>query len=147
VYDEIAGSNRAPLDTKHLSVAWSEGNPVPHLDIRAETKTEFDVGFAMREDSYTLWAEGWHDEFVMGGDPTEDARLLLARVRMLLDGRARLCVRYAGRMPYRWTLVVEDEEGWRGYFDVTGLLFYNYFGRRTTREKINRRLEAEGYTS
>ena len=136
--EAIARHNESPLDGEHLEISEEEGRIELHFEATADSPGGFDVGAVVREGSYTLWCgEGWHERFPSQGDPEEDARLLVARLADLLEGRAKLLIRYADGRPYRWRLVVSDAEKWQADFLETGLLFYNYFGRRTLAAKVN----------
>ena len=138
VLEAIGRHNESPLDAEHLRISEEGGRVELWFEATAASRIGFDVGAVVREGSYTLWCdEGWHDEFPLQGDPEEDARLLVARLADLLEGRAKLLIRYAGGSPYRWRLVVADAEKWQAYFLETGLLFYNYFGRRALVAKVN----------
>ena len=100
--EAIARHNESPLDGEHLEISEEEGRIELHFEATADSPGGFDVGAVVREGSYTLWCgEGWHERFPSQGDPEEDARLLVARLADLLEGRAKLLIRYAGGSPYR----------------------------------------------
>jgi hypothetical protein len=133
----IARYNRPPLDEKHLSVARKRGEVEVRFEVEADTEDGFDVYAYVSRDTYIIGGEGWHDHVELRGEPDEEATTLIARLLPLLDGRAGLLVRYAGRHPYRWDLLYDyADEGWEP-LNITGLFFFNYLGRRRRVEKRN----------
>ena len=58
-------------------------------------------------------------------------------LRTLLSPDASLIVRYSAGRPYRWILRYPTHGS--PVNDETGLLFFNYFGRRETREYRERK--------
>ncbi len=84
--------------------------------------------------------DGWHDVFPVDGDPTENAQHLIKQLATLFDGRTKLLVTYAGRSPCKWELLHNYEDNKWESLSVTGLIFFNYFGRRRTVEKRNWKL-------
>ncbi|CAN0227397.1 unnamed protein product, partial [Phaeothamnion confervicola] len=81
-----------------------------------------------------LGAEGWHDEY----ESSEAARDVLG-VDVLLSGQMVLREYCSNRKPYRWDLLAQTTDGQWVSRDSVGLLFFNYFGKRTVRERRNTR--------
>jgi hypothetical protein len=64
------------------------------------------------------------------GSPLEAVTDALGVARDLLSSDMRIRERRAGTGGYRWILERLDSDGWRRESE-TGLLFWNYFGRRS----------------
>jgi hypothetical protein len=72
------------------------------------------------------------------GDPEDAVRDALGLVRDLLSPDMRVVERRSGQHGYRWTLERLESGRWLGEAR-TGLLFWNYFGRRSEQIYQNRR--------
>ena len=59
-------------------------------------------------------------------------------VRSLLCEESKLEVHIAGTTPYKWTLKYPTEHGIES--ETMGVLFFNYFGKRSTKSYQNRHL-------
>ena len=61
-------------------------------------------------------------------------------IRSLLSPLARIVEHRSGSSAYKWTLQYLHDEGWESG-ETMGLLFYNYFGRRSQRVLQNHLIE------
>jgi hypothetical protein len=138
---KLASSRLAELPgLPHEWVSGPDGKRslrIPKLD-----ESGFDITIECESNGLHPFAEGWHGAPWEANTPDmsieEVAEDCLGFVRTLLCPDATLTVHYSGGRPYRWILryptlgaPVKDE---------TGLLFFNYFGRRETREFRNTHL-------
>lgn len=137
IFDAISKYSKFPIDSKHLKVEVKKGNTCLEFIYKAQSKLEFDVFAEFYKDSYTLFCDGWHDEFVMEKCPNETARSILGKLKTIFEGKLKVRVTYAGKLPYKWEILFDEGIDWE-VLPLTGLLFYNYFGKRKTIEKINR---------
>ena len=64
------------------------------------------------------------------GGPALAVRYALGLVRDLLSPAMRLRILSAGGRPYRWVLESSDDGVWKAE-NLTGRIFYRYFGRRS----------------
>lgn len=92
-------------------------------------------------DGLALRAGGFHTHFDDSDDAGALVRDAFGLVRDLLSPAMRLREWRAGNVPYRWVLEVQVADGWRSE-QTMGLLFWNYFGRRSERVYQNRQLPA-----
>lgn len=137
----ISEFGRSPIDATHLSGRAGRTGAELVFRVPAQSESEFGVEVLVGEDLYTVYCDGWHEEFGWHDDNREDVHILLEKLTTLLDGRTKLRVKYAGRMPYRWELLHNYEDDKWESLGITGLFFYNYLGRRREVEKRNDKLQ------
>jgi hypothetical protein len=102
-----------------------------HAVLRFPTRSAegFDVEIHASEDTLTVYADVAHLEIDEPTDAVERVREGLKLVQDLLSSRMRLKVWFAGNSAYRWGVEKIEQDQWKPVF-LTGLLFWNYFGRR-----------------
>ena len=100
----------------------------------------FDVEVCVGDREIVVQALGAHEHFELGnGTPSEVCASVLGLVRDLLSPDVRIReIRSRGR-PFRWFVESRNGPEWQVEAE-TGLLFFNYFGRRTERVCQNRQL-------
>jgi hypothetical protein len=126
-----------------LAHEWTSGPRGKRtLRIPKADSSGFDVTIECEPNGLYLQAGDWHgapwDANTPGFSDTQVAEQCMGFVRTLLSSDASLTVRYAGGRPYKWLLRYPTEGA--PVLEEMGLLFYNYFGRRETREFRNRHL-------
>ncbi len=123
---------------------WATSPDKSRLVIPRANETGFTVEVQAQTYGLYAFAEGWHSsawELTSRKETYENlCTQFLGFVRTLLSRDAWLEVRYAGRTPYRWTMTYGVEGGAES--ESTGLLFFNYFGRRSARVLQNDHLPA-----
>ena|SRR5688572_12189461 len=126
-----------------LQHEWtSEASGKRTLKVSAASPTGFDV--TIEAETYGLYpyAGEWHgapwDSSMPRMSFAEICEDCLAFVRSLLCSDSSLQVFYSNERPYRWVLSYPFE-GQR-VSDRTGLLVFNYFGRRSVRTFQNEQL-------
>jgi len=137
VFQAMADSSASPIDRDHLKIGTRNGEALLEFCYNARSALEFDVFAEFFEDSFTICCDGWHDEFVMEQDTTENGRNVLEKLKFVFEGKVKLRVTYAGRSAHKWQLLFDEAIDWH-VMRLTGLLFYNYFGRRKTVQKVNK---------
>lgn len=90
----------------------------------------YDVEVYASEESITVYADVAHLAIDDPSDARGRVQEALALVQDLRSPRTRLRIHFAGGQPYRWTVEEFEDGEWKGSF-LTGLLFWNYFGRRS----------------
>ena len=117
-----------------------EANHVPYShtssSIEIARQDEFGFGVDLRTGSkgFTVFFEGWHEEFT-----SEDEAV--SCVTFGLSEACRLAVTYRGQMPVKWT--VESRKGDRWSADSeTGLLWVPFWLRKRVVYRQNRWLSA-----
>jgi len=100
----------------------------------------FDVEVSVGDREIVVHALGAHEHFEVGnGTPSEVCASVLGLVRDLLSPDMRIReIRSRGK-PFRWFVESRNGPAWQVEAE-TGLLFFNYFGRRTERVCQNRQL-------
>lgn len=99
----------------------------------------FDIALIGNSNDIELAAGGFHSHVDNPADPTELVRGALGFVRDLLTPSMRLREWCSNGVPYRWVLESSRGGAWVAE-ESTGLLFWNYFGRRTERVFQNNQL-------
>lgn len=143
VYEAIASYGAPPMDTEHMEIAEENGQVVLRFEARANSESGFDVAVVVLGDSYTIWGDGWHENHPLEDNFVRSAHSVVEQLVTLLNGRTKLLVSYAGKWPYKWEMLHNYEDDRWESLSVTGLIFYNYFGRRRLTEKRNRMLRPE----
>ena len=112
------------------------------LSIPKQDTGGFDVRIEC--ESYGLYpvADGWHgapwDNNPSVGTPEKIAEQCFGFLRTVLSPDAVLNVHFSAGKPYKW--ILSYPTGQLPVNDETGLLLFNYFGRREVREYRNRHL-------
>lgn len=105
------------------------------LRIPKTSENGFDVNVDVSTHDITVFTEGAHRhfDFAHGQNEEDLVREVLGLVRDLLSPHMRLRILLAGKQSYRWHMEVYQNDKWQTE-ETTGLLLWNYFGRRS--EKI-----------
>jgi hypothetical protein len=135
---EAFAAEPAPHEWRRL------GSTSIRLTFPKQLATGFDVSVLAKPWGLYVEADGWHHpanwEPIGGWTPLEMCRDCLGFARTLLSTDAYLNVRYAGRSPYKWTMVYTVET--RLEVETTGLLVFNYFASRRSVRLQNSTLPA-----
>jgi hypothetical protein len=99
------------------------------LTFPRHTEGGFDVIVEATPEEIILFANGAHVH-VDEENPETQAEEALGLARDLLSPAMRIDERCAGGKPYRWYIEYLDDMQWHAEHE-TGLLFWNYFGRRS----------------
>jgi hypothetical protein len=104
-----------------------------------EDKNGYNIKLSANENGYQLACEGWHEEFLPAKEQSDDefAQQLYEQLVTLLNGQTILRITKAGRWPYKWEILYEYEPGKTESLGASGLIFFNYFGKRGTENKKN----------
>jgi hypothetical protein len=122
--------NDALCDAPAVRHQW-----INEREVRFEASSEdgFDVSLVCETYGVYAYSGGWHGApwDVTIFSPSELYVAIREFVRSVLSESSCLEVRYSNSRPYRWSLrrLVGEE----GTTDVTGMLFFNWFGRRSSR--------------
>jgi hypothetical protein len=103
------------------------------LTFPRQTEGGFDVIVEATPKEIILFANGAHVQFDRPYDeenPETQVEKALGLARDLLSPAMRIRERCAGGKPYRWYIEYLDYMQWHAEHE-TGLLFWNYFGRRS----------------
>ncbi len=114
---------------------WSIDADEDHciLDIPPCSDTGFSITVEVFPAEITVSMQGPHEHFPLDSDAEELVRSVLGLIRDLLSPAMRLRELRAGGSPYCWHVEMLQEDGtWQTEF-TTGLVFWNYFGRRSER--------------
>ena len=127
--------------TPALQHEWvSEGQSLV-LRIPAISSDGFDVELEANADGLELRCGDMHTSLDVSSDPATAVRDALGLVRDVLTTGMRLRELTAGGTPYRWLVEATTEHGWKVEHTM-GLIFWNYFGRRSERIYCNDHLPA-----
>jgi hypothetical protein len=115
-----------------ISHRWEQRGTSQNLVFPALQPTGFDVTVTIEPSGVVVAARGAHHHFEAneGQDVEHTAAEALGLVRDLLSPDMRVIEYCAGGLPYRWAMEVRTADGWKAT-EVTGLLFWNYLGRRS----------------
>ncbi|MFC1975965.1 hypothetical protein ACFLXQ_06170 [Chloroflexota bacterium] len=111
------------------------------LEVTSQSPNGFDVTIEIREGKVFLWTNtGFHDEWQIDDDHNSFMKSVFGFLRDLLSNNMRLRELRSNGQPYRWVL-----EGWNGkdwiMESTTGLIIYNYFGRKSEHIFQNQMIE------
>ncbi|MFK8013467.1 MAG: hypothetical protein AB8B80_15620 [Marinicellaceae bacterium] len=127
-------ANNILASYEELKITWNDDNT--EVTIHEANSNGFDVSVSMDEvDLYILTDCGFHDhwrltEFKNNNEALES---IFGLVRDMLSENMQIKVMLTNKSPYRWILQFREENEWIDE-STTGLLFWNYFGRR--REEV-----------
>jgi hypothetical protein len=124
------------LFAKHpeLLHSWKIDDDEDHciLDIPKRADNGFGITVGVAADEISLFCEGFHEHYPLEGDPDTFANHYIGFLYDLLTPLMRLREHLAGESPYKWALECLEGDIWRPE-RTTGLLFFNYLGRRSER--------------
>ena len=114
-----------------LEHRWIEVGGTPTVFFPKSSETGFDITISVSDKEIVVSTSlGAHDQFGVGDDPTEAIEDALGMTRALLCADTRIREFRAAGRPYRWVIEYRDGNGWKKG-SLTGLFFWNFFGRRT----------------
>ncbi len=111
---------------------WSLDADEDHcvLEIVGVGSPGYDISIEVHPDEITLSAEGFHNHYMVI-DPNEDfLQEFFGRVRDMLSPAMRIREQLSSGSPYRWHLENQTDGRWHSE-STCGLLFWNWFGRRS----------------
>jgi hypothetical protein len=124
-----------------LAHEWQEDAGNTTLRFPARSDDGFDVELSASASGILFGAGGFHTHFDEPDNMERQVIDALGLARDLLSTGMRLRELRAGGLPYRWILELATVTGWQTN-QVTGLLFWNYLGRRSEAIFQNRQLPA-----
>jgi hypothetical protein len=123
-----------------LQHAWVDRGAIVTLRFPPIDSTGFEVAIQVGDGYiYVLMGNNHHSFSPTRESVDESMGAALGLARDLLSPDMRLRELRAGGMPYKWLVEARSGDGWQLEAE-TGLLFYNYFGRRTEHLFQNRQL-------
>ena len=126
--------------SKHPELRHELSGDGARLRFPRQAESGFDVEILIDAQGLVVHALGAHEHFAAGAaPPAELCGRALGLVRDLLSPDMRIRETRAGAKPMRWTVESRAGQGWRAE-GTTGLLFFNYFGRRSERIYQNHQL-------
>ncbi len=87
--------------------------------------------------------DGWHEEFEHKNSIVEAYNSLEKLLKFALSKSCKILITKANGKAYKWDLYSFENGEWK-FYSTTGLLIYNYFGKRTKEEKASALFE-EGF--
>jgi hypothetical protein len=142
IIDALRAQGEAALQaTPGLKHEWLSNENSLVLRVPAISADGFDIELEANTDGLQLRCGGMHTPLVDGPDPATAVRDALGLLRDLLSPAMQLRDMRAGGGAYRWFLEAASGAGWRVEYE-TGVLAWNFFGRRTQRVYCNRHLPA-----
>src|SRR5262245_33584768 len=138
--DAVLRQSREIL-SRHPELAhrWKQQGNNHELTFSALELTGFDVIVSITNDDVTIFARGAHRHIqpIEGQDVESLAAEALGLVRDLLSPDMRVREFCASGSGYRWQIEICTADGWKPT-EVTGLIFWTYFGRRSEKIYQNR---------
>jgi len=139
--EELLSINKFPFDSEHIILKRSnvkEEGEVLIFQYDAQNDSEFDVYVEFYSKTYNLYCEGWHDFFeyedLLGDSPVT---LIKEQLISLINGDTKLKVNFSGNTPFKWELIHFNEDDNQKSLGSVGLIFYNYFGKKSQVIKMN----------
>jgi hypothetical protein len=141
---ELTRQGRAVLASyPELRHSWEDTPGGVRLVFPRVDTDGFQVSVEAQGSSLIVSGVGFHTHFDWHETAAEAVRQALGLVRDLLGPGMRVRELRASGRPYRWELQRFDGREWRTQ-EVTGLLFWNYFGARSERFYQNMMLPPRG---
>ena len=112
---------------------WSLEPNRCELSIPARSENGFDIRFEIDLNAVTLYWGNWHTRFESTDRLVED---LFGLLRDMLSPDMRVRELCANSNPYRGFLESYDGSRWSTEYEM-GLIFWNYFGKRSVRTYSN----------
>lgn len=116
---------------KELNVTWNLKNT--EVTIHKANSNGFDVTVSIDEKNLYIFTDnGYHDNWLLSEFKNNNEALdnIFGIVRDMLSENMQIEVLLSNKSPYRWKLQYREENEWIDE-STTGLLFWNYFGRRS----------------
>ena len=110
------------------------------LNIPKKNDRGFDITVEVCADEINLFCEGFHDHYSIEGTPDDFANYFVGFLYNLLSPVMRISEVCSGGVPYKWILESRQQGEWISD-SITGLIFYNYFGKRSKRIYQNESLK------
>jgi len=116
----------------HVKHTWSIDADEDHciLDIPSQCDGGFPITVEVHPDEIMVTAGGAHTNASPDGKPDELVSHVLGFIRDLLSPAMRVRELLAGGKPYKWAIELCQNGKWHTE-EWVGLIFYNYFGRKT----------------
>lgn len=120
---------------RHPEIAheWSIEPDRCDLSIPAQSPNGFDIRFEIDRNAVTLYWGNWHASFESTDTLVEE---LFGLLRDMLSPDMRVRELCAGASPFRGFLETYNGVRWSTEHEM-GLIFWNYFGRRSVRTYSN----------
>jgi hypothetical protein len=115
---------------------WSIRADGCSLSIPTSSPNGFDIRFEIELDAATLFWGNWHTRFESTAGTDTLIEDLFGLLRDMLSPDMRIRELYAWPSPYRGFLESFDGTHWSAEH-VMGLIFWNYFGKRSVRTYSN----------
>lgn len=100
------------------------------LDIPQQSENGFNITIEIDENRLILYTEGSHIHLDDVQDPKHLVQDILGLLRDLLSSAMRVVEFLSDDKPYKWSMESFRNGKWENE-NTTGLLFYNYFGKKT----------------
>ncbi len=118
-----------------LKIDKRKGRYCLELMLVSKEILEIDVNVYINCKEITFYLDGWHENIMHDGISV--AEFYERFEKLLLFGLSKSCkivVNKSNGKPYKWSLYALENEHWK-FYSMTGLLLYNFFGKRTKEEK------------
>lgn len=117
--DIIEDIKRRLVKYPHVKYRVSENS----ITILPTSERGFEISFFADSETFTVFFEGWHEEF-------EDREAALECLAFGLSTDCRLKADSRGRFPYRWTVEFREDQKWKEE-GTTALFFFPFWRRKT----------------
>ena len=122
--------------TPEIAHKWSTESGRCELSIPASSPSGFNIHFVVELDTVTLNWGAWHTHIEQEAGIDTFVEGLFALLRDMLSPDMRIRELYTWPFAYRGFLESFDGTQWSTE-QVTGMIFWNYFGKRTVRTYSN----------
>jgi len=121
--------------------SWSviTGAELEVLEIPSRSEIGFEITCVIEDAQIVISSGGHHDHYEVEGDEEDFVNHLFGLIYDLLTPVMRLKEYRAGKSGYKWELELLENGGWKTE-SCSGLLFYNYFARKSVKIYQNKQL-------
>jgi len=125
----------------HIRIEESANQTVLLFEYEARNDSEFSVTARIGCDYFFISCDAWHEDYQISDDAEKMATKILAQLITLFNGQTKLMIWFAGNSSVRWELMYNYRDETWASLGTTGLIFYNYFAKKHSDEKINRLID------
>lgn len=140
------------LDAKYFDITKSffhllsiKNESVLRVKIIPKEISWFDIEINITLKEIIIYLDGWHENFRFNESSYKETSFYLNKfIIFVLSESCKLEIYESNKKPFKWILCGFEQNRWKTY-SLTGLLFYNYFGRRSKVEKQSHMLKETLY--
>lgn len=123
------------LDTSGFDISCSKTRCDLFLRIVPKNNSCLEIFLYAKPDEIYISLDGWHENLQYKQNSFDDfVKNIEKFLVFILSESCKLVIFKSNNKPYKWNLYGLENDEWK-FYSSTGLLFYNFFGKRNQEEK------------